>query len=104
MTRKRDMGPVHPGTFLKEEYLEPLQISQTGLAKLAGLTLARINQLVLGHRSITAETALRLARVFRTTPHFWLNLQAHYDLECAEEALGSAIKASTYHHRTRIHA
>ncbi len=78
-------APVHPGEILLEEYLKPLNISQNKLGRDLGVPAQRINDIIRGKRSITVDTALRLARYFRTTPQFWLNLQAHYDLEMAAE-------------------
>ena len=79
--------PVHPGEILLEEYLNPLGISQNRLGRDLGVPAQRINEIVRGQRSITVDTALRLARYFETTPQFWLNLQAHYDLEIARDTL-----------------
>ncbi len=79
------LTPVHPGEILAEEFLKPLKISQNRLGRDLGVPAQRINDIVKGKRSITVDTALRLARYFKTTPQFWLNLQAHYDLEMARE-------------------
>ncbi len=84
--------PIHPGEILQEEFLKPLGISQNALARALRVPPDRINAIVQGKRSITADTALRLARAFGTTPQFWLNLQAHYDLEIARENLESQIE------------
>jgi addiction module HigA family antidote len=81
------MPPVHPGEILLEEYLIPLGISQNKLGRDLGVPAQRINEIVRGQRSITVDTALRLARYFDTTPQFWLNLQSHYDLEMARDTL-----------------
>jgi addiction module HigA family antidote len=81
----RKMPPVHPGEILLEEYLNPLGISQNRLGRDLGVPAQRINEIVRGQRSITVDTALRLAKYFHTTPQFWLNLQTHYDLEMAKE-------------------
>ncbi len=72
---------VHPGEVLLEEFLVPMRISQNGLARAIGVPPRRINEIVLGKRVITADTALRLARAFGTSEIFWLGLQADYDLE-----------------------
>jgi addiction module HigA family antidote len=72
---------IHPGEVLLEEFLIPLQISVYRLAKETFIPQSRISGIVKGNRSITADTALRLARFFGTTPHFWLGLQADFDLE-----------------------
>jgi addiction module HigA family antidote len=81
MMAKKMMDPIHPGEILMEEFLEPLGISQYRLAKDISVHPRRINEIVHGKRSITADTALRLARFFGTTERFWLNLQVRYDLE-----------------------
>ena len=81
------MPPVHPGEILLEEFLKPLGLSQYRLAKGLSVPARRINEIVLGGRSITADTALRLARFFGTSERFWLNLQATYDLEVERDRL-----------------
>lgn len=87
----RKMAPIHPGEILLLEYLEPLGISQYRLAKDVSVPPRRINEIVKGMRSITANTALRLAKYFRTSERFWLNLQAHYDLEMERDRLGASL-------------
>jgi addiction module HigA family antidote len=87
----RDIPPIHPGEILLEEFLKPLGISQNALARALRVPPDRINAIVQGKRSITADTALRLARALGTTPQFWLNLQAHYDLAVAQERLEEQI-------------
>ncbi|OGA98996.1 MAG: addiction module antidote protein, HigA family [Burkholderiales bacterium RIFCSPHIGHO2_12_FULL_61_11] len=82
---------IHPGEVLREEFLIPLQISQYRLAKEIGVTEARISTICTGKRAITADTALRLAAFFGTTPGFWLGLQADYDTEEAETSLHDAL-------------
>ena len=77
--------PIHPGEILLEEFLKPWKISQNALSRDLDVPLQRINQIVLGKRSITVDTALRLAKDFGTTPELWLNLQARYDLEMARD-------------------
>jgi addiction module HigA family antidote len=89
-------APVHPGEILQLEFLEPLEISQYRLAKEISVPPRRINEIVKGMRSITANTALRLARFFGTTDRFWLNLQTHYDLEVERERLGDALEAEVH--------
>src|SRR5438045_2491048 len=88
---ERRMPPVHPGEILLEEFLKPLGLSQYRLAKGLSVPARRINEIVLGVRSITAETALRLARFFGTSERFWLNLQATYDLEVERDRMGSRL-------------
>ena len=90
--RRRKLPPVHPGEILLEEFLNPMGISQYRLAKETSVPPRRINEIVHGTRSISADTALRLARYFGTTERFWLNLQAHFDLELAKDRLGSRLE------------
>lgn len=90
MTTKK-LPPVHPGEVLLEEFLKPLRVSQNRLALSIGVPPRRINAIVLGKRRLTAETALRLARYFNTTPQFWLSLQADYDLDVAAHELGDRL-------------
>jgi addiction module HigA family antidote len=85
------LHPVHPGEVLLEEFLRPVALSQNRLALDIGVPARRINEIVLGRRSITADTALRLARYFRNSPQFWLGLQMDYDLDLAEDRLGSRL-------------
>lgn len=85
--------PVAPGTILKEEFMEPMGISQNALARAINVPAGRINEILKGERAISADTALRLARYFRNTPGFWMNLQGHYEIELAEEKNGAAIRA-----------
>jgi addiction module HigA family antidote len=91
MSRKK-LAPVHPGEVLFEEFLKPLGISQNRLALSIGVHPRRINEIVLHKRRVTAETALRLARYFGTTPQFWLGLQADYDLDVAADELGERLE------------
>lgn len=81
------LPPIHPGVILMEDFLEPMGISQYRLAKDISVPPRRINEIVHGKRSITADTALRLGRFFNMSPQFWLNHQSHYDLEMAEDIL-----------------
>lgn len=90
MSAKR-LLPIHPGEVLNEEFLMPLGISQYRLAKGISVPPRRINEIVHGTRSISADTALRLARYFGTTERFWLNLQSRYDLEVEKDRLGSRL-------------
>ena len=85
------MKPIHPGEILMEEFLLPMEISQYRLAKDISVPARRINEIVHGKRSITADTALRLSRYFGMTEHFWMNLQARYDLEVEKDRLGSRL-------------
>jgi addiction module HigA family antidote len=77
------LHPVHPGEILRTDFLEPLDISVYALAKAIHVPRSRANDIVLERRSITADTAIRLARYLRTTPEFWVNLQSRYDLDVA---------------------
>ncbi|NLO27540.1 MAG: HigA family addiction module antidote protein [Actinobacteria bacterium] len=95
----KKLAPVHPGEVLLEEFLNPLGLSQNRLALNIGVPPRRINEIVLGKRRVTAETALRLARYFDTTPQFWLGLQADYDLDVAADELGQRLD-----HEIRGHA
>jgi addiction module HigA family antidote len=81
----RRLHPVHPGEVLFEEFLKPMQLSQSRLAMAMGVPARRINEIVLRKRSVTANTALRLASYFKNSPQFWLGLQMDYDLDLASE-------------------
>ena len=83
---------IHPGEILRQDFLEPLGVSQYRLAKSISVPPRRINEVVLGKRGISAETALRLARFFGTTERFWLNLQTRYDLEVERDRLGQRLQ------------
>lgn len=85
--RKRKFAPVHPGEVLAEDFLKGLEISQYRLAQGIGVSPRRINEIVLGRRAITADTALRLGKFFRMKAQFWMNLQSHYDLEGARDGI-----------------
>lgn len=84
--------PIHPGEILWEEFLKPLNVTQYRLAKDIDMPPRRINEIVHGKRSITANTALRLSRYFGLSERFWLNLQARYDLETEKAKLKERIK------------
>jgi addiction module HigA family antidote len=90
MTKK--LAPVHPGRFLTE-LLQELSITQTQLARAIGVSAMRVSHVVNGKRPVTAEMALRLSRFFGQTPQYWLNLQSRYDLDCAQDVMGSRIKS-----------
>ena len=85
--KNKKLTPIHPGEILREEFLEPMGISQYRLAKDISVPPRRINEIVHGKRSITADTALRLGRFFGMSAQFWLNLQTRYDLEVTEDLL-----------------
>ncbi|MGI8573827.1 MAG: HigA family addiction module antitoxin [Egibacteraceae bacterium] len=86
------LPPVHPGEVLLEEFLGPMELSQYRLAKDIGVPPRRINEIVHGKRSVTADTALRLARYFETSARFWLSLQAQYDLDVQSDLLGDRLE------------
>jgi addiction module HigA family antidote len=87
----KKLQPIHPGEILLEEFLGPMGISQYRLAKDINVPPRRINEIVHGRRSITADTALRLSKYFGMTEQFWLNLQTRYDLEVEKDRLGSRL-------------
>ena len=86
------LKPVHPGEILQDEFLTSLGVSQYRLANDIGVPPRRINEIVLGKRGITADTALRLGRYFGTSPQFWMNLQARYDLEMQRDLIGNQLE------------
>ena len=85
------LAPVHPGEILLEEFLKPMGISQTHLALCLRVPPGRINAIVQGKRSVTADTALRLAQFFGTSPQFWLGIQSRFDLDVATDEIGERI-------------
>jgi len=87
----KKMAPIHPGEILADEFLGPMEISQYRLAKDINVSARRINEIVHGKRSITADTALRLGRYFGVSAQFWMNLQDHYDLEVEEDRIGDRL-------------
>jgi addiction module HigA family antidote len=87
----RKLQPIHPGEVLLGEFLEPFGLSQYRLARDISVPPRRINEIVHGTRSVSADTALRLARYFGTSEQFWLNLQSHYDLEIERGKLGDRL-------------
>jgi addiction module HigA family antidote len=89
---KKKLHPIHPGEVLCEEFLKPMGISQNRLAINIGVPPRRINEIVLGKRGITADTALRLAKFFGTSAEFWLGLQSQYDLDVTAEELGERLE------------
>jgi addiction module HigA family antidote len=95
----RDLPPVHPGEILLEDFLKPMGITRYRLAKAIGVPQRRIHEICAGKRAITADTALRLARFFGTDAQSWMNLQAGYDLETAEELLAERIEREVTPHR-----
>lgn len=91
----KKLNPIHPGEVLQEEFLKPLSLSQNEVANAINVPARRINEIVLGKRGVTADTALRLAAYFQMSPQFWMGLQADYELDIARDALGSSFKAIT---------
>lgn len=89
----KKLPAIHPGEILREEFMQPLGLSSSAVAKALGVTPARINEIVREKRGITADTALRLSRFFGTDVQSWLNLQQQYDVSCAQDALGKALTA-----------
>ena len=89
---KRVIPPIHPGEILLEEFMKPLGISQNRLGRDLEVPPRRINEIVHGKRSISADTAIRLGVYFKVSPQFWLNLQSKYDLDVAREKIGYEIK------------
>ena len=92
VTTGKRLPLIHPGEILREDFLQPLKISVYTLAQAIKVPRSRHNDIVLGRRGITADTAFRLARYFGTTPGFWINLQARYDLDAADRKLRRRIE------------
>jgi antitoxin HigA-1 len=88
----KKLAPVHPGEVLREDFLNPMQLSPYAVARACGLPRTRIERVARGEAPVTADTALRLARYFGTTPVFWMNIQAQFDLECAADDMAAALK------------
>jgi addiction module HigA family antidote len=89
---KKKIPPLHPGEVLLEEFLKPMNMSQNQLGRSLGVSARRINEIVHGKRSVTADTALRLARHFGNSPQFWLGLQMDYDLDVETDRLSGRIE------------
>jgi addiction module HigA family antidote len=88
----RKLPPIHPGEILLEEFLKPLSLSQYRLAKDISVPARRINEIVLGKRAISPDTALRLSRYFGLSERFWLNLQTRYDIEVEKDKLANRLE------------
>ena len=99
MKSKNLMRPIHPGEILREEFLAPLKMSAHALALELKVPAPRINDIVRGRRAVSADTALRLARYFGTTPDFWLNLQTTYELKITQKEVGRAIETEVRERR-----
>jgi len=96
MAKSRRLPPVHPGEILREDLMAPLGLSINRVARDLRVPVTRMSEIVNGRRSITADTALRLARYFSTTPEFWVNLQSAYDLDVATRASAEQIKRDVH--------
>jgi addiction module HigA family antidote len=96
MAKSRRLPPVHPGEILREDLMVPLGLSINRLARDLRVPVTRMSEIVNGRRSITADTALRLARYFSTTAEFWVNLQSAYDLDVATRACAEQIKRDVH--------
>ncbi len=97
--RKNGMRPVPPGEILKEEFLKPLGLTASALAKAIEVPPNRITAILKGERGITGDTALRLGTFFKTSAEFWMNLQMTYDLRKAEKSLSASVKKTIEEHR-----
>ncbi len=93
---EKKLSPVHPGEILQQEFLIPFGLTQNKLAQALHVPARRINEIVLGKRSITADTALRLSRYFKNSAQFWLGLQMDYDLDIAEDKLEDKIRVQIH--------
>ncbi len=94
--KNKKLPPIHPGEILIEEFLKPMGISQYRIAKDISVSPRRINEIVHGKRSISADTALRLGRFFGISPQFWLNLQNRFDLEVTEDLLAGRLEKEVH--------
>jgi addiction module HigA family antidote len=90
---EKKLPPIHPGEILKEEFLDEMGITQYKLSKDIKVPARRINEIIHRKRSVSADTALRLGRYFGMSPQFWINLQAHYDLEIQSDKLGNRLES-----------
>jgi addiction module HigA family antidote len=93
----KKLAPVHPGEVLREEFLKPVKLTPYAVAASIGVPRTRIERLAREETAVTADTALRLGKLFKTTAAFWLNLQGQYDLETAEDKISAQIKKITSH-------
>jgi addiction module HigA family antidote len=87
----RKLSPIHPGEILGADFLQPMEISQTRLARDIGVPARRINEICRAKRAITADTAARLARFFNMSPDYWMTLQTRYDLQCLEDSAAARL-------------
>ncbi len=95
----KKLNPVHPGEVLLEEFLKPMGLSQNRLARDIAVSPRRVNEIVLGKRALSADTALRLARYFKTSPKFWLGLQMDYELDVEMDRLGERLEREVGQYR-----
>ena len=98
----KKLKPIHPGEILHEEFLKPMKITQYKLANDIGVPRPRISQIIREERGISADTALRLARYFETSPEFWMNLQMRFDLISEERKRGREIRKNIDHYREKV--
>ncbi len=99
---KTKLAPIHPGEILMEEFLKPMGISQYRVAKDINVSARRVNEIVLGKRSITPDTALRLSMYFGLSERFWINLQARYDLETEKDRLKDKLNKEVHVHASAM--
>ncbi|MFO7890319.1 MAG: HigA family addiction module antitoxin [bacterium] len=99
---ERKIPPVHPGEILMKEFLKPMGLSQNKVALDIRVPARRINEIVLGKRSITPDTALRLAKYFHMSPQFWLGLQMDYDLDVAEDRFAEKIEKEVHEYNEAV--
>ena len=99
---EKKISPIHPGEILMEEFLKPMGLSQNKVALDIHVPARRINEIVLGKRSITPDTALRLAKYFHMSPQFWLGLQMDYDLDVAEDLYAEKIEKEVHEYKEAI--
>lgn len=92
LKKSRRLKPIHPGEILKEEFMSPMEISINRLARDLMVPPNRISEIVNGKRGITADTSLRLARYFKTSPELWMSMQTEYDLRVADRNVGAEVK------------
>src|SRR5450830_2149083 len=92
MAKTKILPPVHPGEVLREEFLKPMRLTPYAVARACSVPRTRIERLAREETPVTADTALRLGKFFKTTPAFWMNIQAQYDLETAEDKIAPQIK------------
>ena len=92
VTSGQRLPPVHPGEILRDDFLQPMGLSVYGLARALKISRPRVNDIVLGRRAVSVDTALRLGRYFGTTPEFWIHLQTRYDLDLAERTIRPGIE------------